>query len=293
MIGGYDYKMIIDSHAHIFSSKIIAGVSAKSAMVEKLNLHASFAAGRTNISSLSDDCCSSGIDACLILPTADAASVRKINTAFIQLAAGSDFLFTAGTLHPFYGENKKELSRLKEHGVRAIKLCSFSQGFSLSAPETRNLFKIIESANILKNGRTFVILDTFCLAHEYFGTPVQHTTTPLLLSNIVRKYPGIDFVAAHMGGLAASPEEIFTHLVPSKNLYLDTSNAAHTLSEKDFLRLLEIHGPEHIIFGTDWPWFDHKEELNILGRLLDLAGYNVEEKEKVFYKNIAGLLGIV
>jgi len=80
--------------------------------------------------------------------------------------------------------------------------------------------------------------------------------------------------------------------VPSKNLYLDTSNATHTLSEKDFLRLLEIHGPDHIIFGTDWPWFDHKEELNILGRLLNLAGYNGEEKEKVFYRNIAGLLGI-
>ena len=285
--------MIIDCHTHIFSSKIITGVSAKSAMVEKLNLHASFAAERTNISALKDDCRSSGIDACLILPTADAASVRKINTAFIELAAGSDFLFTAGTLHPFYGDNKKELSRLQEHGVRAIKLCSFSQGFSLSALETLELFKIIESASLLKYGRTFVILDTFYLAHEYFGTPGRHTTTPLLLSDLVRKYAGIDFVAAHMGGLAAPPEEIFTHLVPSKNLYLDTSNAAHTLSEKDFLRLLEIHGPEHIIFGTDWPWFDHKEELNILGRLLDLAGYNGEEKEKVFYRNIAGLLGIV
>jgi len=96
-----------------------------------------------------------------------------------------------------------------------------------------------------------------------------------------------------MGGLGALPEETFKHVVPSKNLYLDTSNAAHTLSEKDFLRLLEIHGPDHIIFGTDWPWFDHKKELNILVRLLDLAGYNREEKEKVFYRNIASLLGIV
>jgi len=284
--------MIIDCHTHIFSSRIITGVSAKSAMVEKLNLHASFAAGRTTISALKDDCRSSGIDACLILPTAGAAGVRNVNTAFMQLAAGSDFLFTAGTLHPFYGDNKEELLRLQAHGVRAIKLCSFSQGFSLSAPETFGLFNIIESANSLTNGSTFVILDTFCLAHDYFGTPARHTTTPLLLGDIVRKYPGIDFVAAHMGGLAAPPEEIVKHLVPSKNLYLDTSNAAHTLSETDFLRLLEIHGPDHIIFGTDWPWFDHKEELNILVRLLDLAGYNREEKEKVFYRNIAGLLGI-
>lgn len=284
--------MIIDSHTHIFSSKIVTGVSSKSAMVNKLNLHASFAAKRTNIPALKDDCLSSGIAACLILPTADAASVNKINTSFIGLAAASDFLFTAGTLHPLYGSNKEELVRLQEHGVRAIKLCSFSQGFPLSAPETLDLFKVIDSVNLSGNRRVSVILDTFYLAHEYFGTPGLHTTTPMLLGDIVKRYPDIDFVAAHMGGLAAPPEEIFRHLTPSKNLYLDTSNAAHTLSETDFLRLLEIHGPEHIIFGTDWPWFDHKEELSIIGRLLDLAGYNKEEKEKVFYGNIAGLLGI-
>ena len=272
--------MIIDCHAHIFSPRIITGVSAKSAMVEKLNLHASFAAGRTTISALKDDCRSSGIDACLILPTAGAAGVRAVNTAFMQLAAGSDFLFTAGTLHPFYGDNEEELLRLQEHGVRAIKLCSFSQGFSLSAPETYGLFKIIESANSLANGSTFVILDTFCLAHDYFGTPDRHTTTPLLLGDIVRKYPGIDFVAAHMGGLAAPPEEIVKHLVPSKNLYLDTSNAAHTLSETDFLRLLEIHGPDHIIFGTDWPWFDHKKELTLIAQAARSGGIQPGRKGK-------------
>jgi hypothetical protein len=285
--------MIIDGHAHIFSSRIISAVTAKSAMVEKLKLQTSFAEGRTTTSALGDDCRSAGIDACLILPTASVENVRNVNTAFIQLAAGSDFLFTAGTLHPFYDDNKNELLRLREHGVRAIKLCSFSQGFALSTPETYRLFKIIESANSLTNGGTFVILDTFSLAHDYFGTPDRHTTTPLLLGDIVRKYPGIDFVAAHMGGLAAPPEETFKHVVPSKNLYLDTSNAAHTLSERDFLRLLEIHGPDHIIFGTDWPWFDHKKELALIAKLLDLAGFNRDEKEKVFYRNSASLLGIV
>ena len=230
-------------------------------MVEKLNLHASFAAGRTTISALKDDCRSSGIDACLILPTAGAAGVRVVNTAFMQLAAGSDFLFTAGTLHPFYGDNEEELLRLQEHGVRAIKLCSFSQGFSLSAPETYGLFKIIESANSLANGSTSVILDTFCLAHDYFGTPDRHTATPLLLGGVesraliswrhIRQAPH------------PLPEEIVKHLVPSKNLYLDTSNAAHTLSETDFSPSARNpwSGPHSV----------QKEELNILVRLLDLA----------------------
>jgi len=290
---GHELQMIIDSHAHIFSSRIIANVSAKSALVEKINLNTAFAEGRTNISAIEGDCRSSGIDACLILPTANAADVRKINSAFIQLAAQSDFLFTAGTLHPFSRDNREELVLLQAQGVRAIKLCSFSQGFSLLAPETLDLFKLIEEFNFTGNGRFFVILDTFSLAHEYFGTSGLHTTTPLLLGDIVSKFPGIDIVAAHMGGLAAPPEELFTHLKPSQNLFLDTSNAAHTLSAQDFIRLLEIHGPEHILFGTDWPWFDQKEEIGIITGLLDLAGFNAEEKENVFYRNIANLIGVL
>lgn len=285
--------MIIDCHAHIFSSRIIANVSAKSGLVDKINLHTAFAEGRTNIPAIESDCRSSGVNACLILPSANVADIKKINSAFIELAAQSDFLFTAGTLHPFSKDNREELIRLRAQGVRAIKLCSFSQGFSLTAPETLNLFKLIEKLNISGNGRFFVILDTFSLAHEYFGTHRRHTTTPLLLGGIVSKYPGIDFVAAHMGGLAAPPEEIFTHLKPSKNLFLDTSNAAHTLSAKDFIRLLETHGPEHILFGTDWPWFDHKEEIDIITGLIDLSGFTAEEKERVFHRNIANLLGIV
>ena len=284
--------MIIDGHAHVFSSKIITNVSAKSALVNRLHLQTSQARGRKNVSVLQEEGRASGVKACLILPTANVAEIKKVNNEFMEMAVLSDFLFTAGTLHPRFEANRKELLRMQSRGVRAIKLCSFSQGFSLAEPETQYLLKLIEEINSLHGGNFFVILDTFYLAHEYFGTPAKHTTTPFLLGNIIKANPEINFVAAHMGGLAAPPEEIFKHLPPLKNLYLDTSNAAHTLSERDFLRLLELHGPGHVFFGTDWPWFGHEGELELISQLLDKAGFNGEEKNKVFCENIAGLLGI-
>jgi hypothetical protein len=284
--------MIIDGHAHVFSSKIITNVSAKNTLVDRLHLQTSQARGRKNVSDLEEEARASGVKACLILPTANVAEISKVNNEFMQIAALSDFLFTAGTLHPHFAANRNELTRMQSKGVRAIKLCSFSQGFSLAEPEIQDLFKLIEEINTLPGGKFFVTLDTFYLAHEYFGTPAKHTTTPFLLGNIIKANPQINFVAAHMGGLAAPPEEIFQHLPPLKNLSLDTSNAAHTLSEKDFLRLLELHGPGHVIFGTDWPWFGHEGELELISRLLDKAGFNREEKNKVFCENIAGLLGI-
>ena len=43
-------------------------------------------------------------------------------------------------------------------------------------------------------------------------------------------------------------------------LRIDTSNAAYVLSARDFMALVNIHTPDHIIFGTDWPWFDREKE---------------------------------
>jgi len=95
-----------------------------------------------------------------------------------------------------------------------------------------------------------------------------------------------------MGGLTAPFEDIIRCLPAADNLYLDTSNAAHTLNEAEFIRLLQIHGPDHILFGTDWPWFDPGEEIVLIERLLNRAGYTVKEKAKVLGGNIAELMAI-
>ena len=95
-----------------------------------------------------------------------------------------------------------------------------------------------------------------------------------------------------MGGLTAPFEDIIRCLPTRDNLYLDTSNAAHTLNEAEFVQLLRVHGPDRIMFGTDWPWFDPGEEILLIDRLLDRAGYSVNDKAKVFGGNIAELLAI-
>jgi len=106
----------------------------------------------------------------------------------------------------------------------------------------------------------------------------------------VRTFPGVTFVGAHMGGLTAPFEDIIRCLPAADNLFLDTSNAAHTLNEAEFIRLLQIHGPDRILFGTDWPWFDPVEEIPLIEGLLDRAGYTVNDKAKVLGGNIAELI---
>jgi len=212
--------MIIDAHVHLFTPKIIANVSAKSGMVAELHLQTDEATQRIGTAALGTALGRAGAHAALMLPTASADGVSKINRDAIDTAADCNYLNTAGTLHPECKDLQAELAALHASGIRAIKLCSFSQGFMLNAPDT------------------------------------------------IRYLPAAD------------------------NLYLDTSNAAHTLNEAEFIRLLEVHGPNRILFGTDWPWFDPGKEILLIEGLLDRAGYTINDKAKVFGGNIAELLAI-
>ena len=282
--------MIIDAHVHDFSSKIVANVTKKEEMAKFLCLETKEAKERVGLASLLQRMKVCNIDSALLLPTAPARIVEKVNSEFIKKAEQNKHLYTACTLHPEFENIGKELKKLSENNIKAIKLCSFSQGFTLNSKKTFNLFNLIQNFNTEQNYSFFVILDTFTQAHKYFGTDPENTTSPELIQTLVKRFPGINFVAAHMAGLADSFKNIKKHILKYDNLFLDTSNATHTLSQVEFVELLKTHGPERIIFGTDWPWFDFKQEYELVETLSKKAGFSKAQKEMVFGKNIYNLL---
>jgi predicted TIM-barrel fold metal-dependent hydrolase len=282
--------VVFDGHVHIFSQAVIASVSKRNGLAEALCLDVVKAVDRTDKTVLKREIRSAGVSGCLLLPTAPANAVRKVNDQFLEAVSGEDVLFTAGTLHPAYAHVDDEMERLSLKNIRALKFSSFSQGIDLEAEETFQFFDKIRRHNLSGKPPFFAIFDTFYQADLYFGAPGKHITTPGKLGRLVTAFPEIDFVAAHMGGLAAPFHEIDEHLYPQSNLYLETSNAAHVLAKEEFVRLLERHGPEHVIFGTDWPWFGHSEEIALIQGLLKDAGFSAEQQSLVFSGNISRLL---
>jgi len=285
--------MIFDGHTHLFHPKVISNVKKKKSMVEKLGLKTKGAKDRVGKISLEAALKASRIDGSLILPTAGEQEVGRVNDLFYKTIENSDFLHTAGTLHPEYSGNREELIKFKSRKIKAIKLCSFSQKFALNDPGTFDLFELIQEFNISQGTSFFVVLDTLYGADLFFGSHPDHNTTPKLLGDLVKSFPKINFIAAHMGGLAAPFKEISTNLVPLDNLFFDTSNAAHVLEEKEFICLLKSHGPEHIIFGTDWPWFTHLPEIDLQNLMFKKAGYSKQDMDLVFSKNMGSLLEIL
>ncbi|MBT6339960.1 MAG: hypothetical protein HOJ48_11755, partial [Desulfobacula sp.] len=231
--------MIFDGHAHLFHPKVILNVKKRIKMVEKIGLKTKGVDNRIGVKPLEDALKKSGIDGCLILPTAGVHEVGKVNDLFYKTIEKSEFLYTAGTLHPGHLNNKKELEKFVSRNIKAIKLCSFSQKFVLNGPETFDLFDLIQEFNISQGASFFVVLDTLYGADLFFGSHPDHNTTPKLLGDLVKSFPAINFIAAHMGGLAAPFREISSNLTPADNLFFDTSNAAHVLEEKEFIYLLK------------------------------------------------------
>lgn len=281
---------IFDCHIHLFTPLVIENVSRKTEMVDFLKLRTKDAEKRTALESLETDMRAGGVGRGLLLPTANVAGVERVNRQYIHAAGRGWSLMTAGTLHPDFPKNREELEFFEENDVRVIKFCSFSQGFPLHGKSSLKMFEDIQDAGEAAGHLFSVVLDTFQQADHYFGASTTDITTPKGLADLADLFPGIRFIGAHMGGLGADTPDLMKNLTPRENLFLDTSNAAHTLDSETFVGLLKAHGPRHILFGTDWPWFRHEEEVKLISGLLDLADFSENEKQLVFHDNIAGLL---
>ncbi len=281
--------MIIDSHCHIFTKQIIQNVSSNSALVKSIKLDVAHAEERLDPKALEQSAAASNVEICLLLPTAAPNKVRAENDRHFRLASQSPRLRSLATLHPEMKDLSGEIRRVFDLGIVGFKLSSFSQRFDLVSREVENMLCALEKSGSDFGIRPVVVLDTFARADRHFGADHDHLTTPAKLAKIARRHPEIDFVGAHMGGLAAEIDELLHELSPAANLYLDTSNAAHTLTNGDFIELLKIHGPYQILFGTDWPWFHHAAEIPKIRSLLEEAGFKESDQQAVFGDNSSRL----
>jgi predicted TIM-barrel fold metal-dependent hydrolase len=284
--------MLIDSHCHIFTNQIVKNVSSRSALVDLLKLNVEYAGHCLDPKVLETSAARNKIDFCVLLPTAAPNKVRAENDRHFKIASKSPRLRSLGTLHPTMNGLSEEISRVFDLGIIGFKLSSFSQRFDLVSSDVEVMLSALEKCGSDRRiRRPVVVFDTFTRADIHFGADYEHVTIPSKLAEIVRRHPDINFVGSHMGGLAADFKELLRHLVPMANLYLDTSNAAHTLTRIQFIDLLKIHGPNHILFGTDWPWFEHSGEIPVIRGLLEEAGYSRSEQEAVFGENARKLFG--
>lgn len=108
---------------------------------------------------------------------------------------------------------------------------------------------------------------------------------PDKINKMIKVFPDIHFITAHMGGMK----------------YLDAWSGctwvdiSYVLAEFVELfdiaqtnRILRMFGPDRLIFGTDYPERDYESYCALLNEM----DFSVEEIEKIAYGNISSVLGL-
>lgn len=174
-----------------------------------------------------------------------------------------------GTLHPDMDNFGSEIDFILNHGLKGIKLHPEFQKFSLDSKRVIQMVKFIDDLPLLM----------------HMGDEHTDTSSPRRLAALIDSCPKTKVVAAHFGGYQAWDESV-KHLIGRENLYFDTSSSLKFLSSEKATEIIYRHGPDKILFGVDYPMWDHQQELT---RFMNLE-LTDEDRSMILGLNAVNLL---
>lgn len=259
---------IIDFHAHIYPDKIAEKASRSvgefySIPMEKVgSVEALFQSGDPV-----------GVGRYVVQSVATTPhQVASINNFISQVCREHpDRLIGFGTLHPQMENPVAEVERCIQLGLHGIKLHPDVQQFYMDDPA---LFPVYEAAQ----GRLPFLIHCGDYRYDY--------SHPRRLAHILDEFPKLDVVAAHFGGW--SLWDLAMEYLLERRCWLDTSSSMTFLGKVRTKEIIRAYGADRIVFGDDFPMWDHGTEIR---ELLSL-GLTEEEYEKIFSGNAKQILGL-
>ena len=258
--------MIIDFHAHIYPEKIADKASKTigdfydtsmcyNGVPERL-----LASGRKI-----------GVEKYIVHSTATVAhQVEAINNYIVnEINAHKEFV-GFGTVHPGYENFENELKRIKGLGLKGIKLHPDFQKFQVDTPEMDPIYDVIASL------RMPVLVHAGDCRYDFSG--------PQRIRHVLEKHPDLIVIAAHFGGYTEWDKSC-EYLV-GKKVWFDTSSTLWKLPYEKANAMLRAHGIENFLFGSDYPMWDHEDELKRFNQL----NLTAQEREDILYNNAVRLL---
>jgi predicted TIM-barrel fold metal-dependent hydrolase len=263
--------MLVDAHAHIFPSKI-AGRTL-TGLRERFNLtYCNDGTGEALMSSMQD----AGIDVSIICRIA--ITPEQVDPVNEWLKGVTNRKVEAmATIHPSMTGGPEKIKSLKENGFKGIKVHPDYQRFYVD--ESR-MFPFYEAAQ----AEGLPIL--FHAGLDRSLSPPWHAT-PERLWRVQNDFPHLNVIVAHMGG-EDYYDEAERRLLGS-NVYFDTSFVLTIMPLSTLERFVKKHPVERILFGSDNPWRNQREELEYL---LSLPFLSEGDKEKIAGGNAARLFGL-
>lgn len=240
--------MIIDAHAHIFPNKIAekAATGIGSFYDMKVDYNGT-------LETLLREGGEAGVDRFIVQSVATVPTqVVSINNFIAQsVEKFPDKLIGFGAMHPDFEDIEGEIERIYALGLKGIKLHSDFQKFNI---DDEKAFPIYENAQRLGLPILFHIGDS---RYDY--------SSPERLLNVVKKFPNLTVIGAHFAGWSMWDKgaELFDH----SGIYTDCSSSLYAMTPEHAAELIRKIGVHRVMWGTDYPMWSAKEELERFDRL--------------------------
>lgn len=260
--------MIVDFHAHIFPGKIAEKASKSIGDFYNFPME-----HNGSVSKLLESGSKIGVSHYIVHSTATKPSqVEAINNFIIEEVSVHPEFVGFGTIHPDYENFESELERIHAAGLKGIKLHADFQQFHMDDSKMDAIYEVIKS------------LKMPVLAHT--GDYRYDFSSPSRILNVISKHPDLKFVAAHFGGYTEWENSV-KYLV-GKKVYFDTSSTLWKLPVKTAEEMINKHGVENFLFGSDYPMWDHTGEMERFNKL----NLTQADKDFILYKNACSLLNL-
>ena len=263
--------MLIDFHTHAFPDAIA------SRAMQTL----SFAAGglkpqtEGTVASLKEQLKKDGTDMAVVLSIAtNPTQQKKVNDFAIGVNA-DPMLFAFGSVHPDAQDALEELDRLHDAGIKGVKFHPEYQGFYANEERMKPIYRKISELGLMA---------LYHAGQDIGFAPPYHCLPEHLLGAL--KWLDTPVVAAHWGGYGCSLEVL--EKLCGENLWFDLSLGYGIIPKPVAQAIVDKHGPEKLLFGSDMPWHRPRWEL----RLLESLDLSDADREKICSGNARKLLNL-
>jgi uncharacterized protein len=241
---------VIDFHAHIFPDELAERAVAKLKSYSPETRNYTDGTARGLLESMGKN----GINQSVLLSIATKPSqVTVINQTAVALQNKNFIPF--GTLHQELNTISDEIQFLKKNGIRGVKFHPEYQDFYITDPKLYPVYEQLEAEGLIVQFHAGKDPGPFTCDHAL----------PADLRKIHRQFPKMIMIAAHLGGWGLW-DDVEKELC-GLPIFFDTSAIAHYIDPVQCVRIIEKHGVEHILFGSDSPWFDQGDALQWMMQL--------------------------
>lgn len=233
-------NFIIDFHVHVFPDKV-----AEKAVESIGNYYGILMRKKGTIDDLFESGRSAGINKYVVHSSATKVEqVWAINEYMYFLSKNFSNIISFGAIHPDIQDIRNTVENIIKMGLKGIKLHPEFQEFNIDDLRAMKIYEAIE-------GKLPVLI--------HMGDTFKDSSRPKRLAKVLDTFPNLVVIAAHLGGYSMW-DEAEQYLV-GRNLYLDTSSSLFFISPERAANIIRKHGVDKVLFGTDYPMWDHKEEL--------------------------------